>query len=65
MITIQAIVPNTRAVPKDYIADMLRYDNGSIVSQEQLLGGRTKFTILVEEYTRGRWTSFGIATIRI
>ncbi len=50
---------------RDDIADMLRYDNGSVISIEMEKGESTyKYTAIIESecYTKERWTSFMIRT---
>lgn len=45
------------------LADMLRYDDGKLISH-CLTDGRNKFTAMIqcERYTKARWDSFDLAT---
>ena len=63
---IQVITPRSRRQsPEEQVKDMLRYDEGVIISSEELKGERHKLIIEVKTYTRGRWTSFGLPSLEL
>lgn len=55
---------STRLTPEDTMADMLRYDEGTIESVNPDPEREHFFVAVVncEQYTKARWDSFGLRT---